>query len=177
MLQAQIRRVFPDTLKIDLIERKPVALAGLKETIHVVDKDGIILDRYSSKYGEFDLPLVRGLKSGVGRSVDELNRQRMSLFMRAMKDLDRQEKKYSQLISEADVSDEQNLVVIPMDDTVRIFLGHEDFLKRFSTHMNKLAIYQEMREKYGGIDSIDLRYEKQIVYQPVDVAQSSESQN
>src|SRR5207245_577569 len=91
-------------------------------------------------------------------------------FLRAMKELDSEGDQYVRLISEADVSDEQNLVIIPMDDTVRIQLGHQDFLKRFRVHMERASIYKEMKEKYGGIDSIDLRYEKQIVYQPLNGA-------
>lgn len=167
VLQAQVRRVLPGTLKIDLLERQPAALAGVKDSIHVVDRDGVLLDRYSPRYGKFDLPLVKGLDAEPGRSVNEANRKRMSLFLRAMEELDSQGDQYTKFISEADVSDDQNLVIIPMDDTVRIQMGHQDFLKRFRIHQEKLSIYREMKEKYGGIDSIDLRYDKQIVYQPM----------
>ena len=68
-------------------------------------------------------------------------------------------------VSEVDVTDDQNLVVIPIDDTVRIQLGHSDYLKRYRTHMEKLSYYRDLMERFGDIESIDLRYEKQIVYQ------------
>lgn len=165
--RAQVRRVLPETLRIDLRERKPVALAGIEDTIHVVDAEGTILDRYAPKYGKFDLPIIKGLALESGPSSNDVNERRMSLFLRAMEELDSEGDQYTELISEADVTDEQNLVVIPMDDTVRILLGHQDFLRRFRAHLKKLALYREMQKKYGGIDTIDLRYEKQIVYQPL----------
>jgi cell division protein FtsQ len=167
VLHCQVRRVLPDMLIIDLQERQPAALAGIQDSIHVVDQEGKILDRYSARYGKFDLPLVKGLAWDDHGNTGEANHRRMILFLQAMADLDSQGDQFTRLISEADVSDDQDLIITPLDDTVRIHLGRQDFLKRFRIHQEKLSLYKDMKEKYGGIDSIDLRYEKQIVYQPM----------
>jgi cell division septal protein FtsQ len=173
VLRARIRRVLPDTLKIDIEERKPAALAGIRDTIYITDSEGALLDRYSAKYGKLDLPLLKGLEGDVGKPASDVNRRRMMLFLQAMKELDSENDQYTKLLSEVDLADDQNLVVVPMDDTVRIQLGDKDFLKRFRTHIEKLVYYREMKDRYGDIESIDLRYDKQIIYQPAIGAQAA----
>ena len=173
VLRARIRRVLPDTLKIEIEERKPIALAGIRDTIFVADNDGTLLDRYSAKYGKLDLPLLKGLSGEMGKPASDSNRRRMALFLQAMKELDSENDLYTKLLSEVDVTDAQNVVVVPMDDTVRIQLGDQDFLKRFRTHMEKQAYFRELKDRYGDIESIDLRYDKQIVYQPASGSQAA----
>jgi cell division protein FtsQ len=173
VLRARIRRVLPDTLKIDIEERKPVALAGIRDTIFIIDNEGTLLDRYSAKYGKQDLPLLKGLEGEVGKPASDANRRRMALFLQAMKELDSENNQYTKLLSEVDLADDQNLVVVPMDDTVRIQLGNQDFLKRFRKHIEKLSYYREMKDRYEDIESIDLRYDKQIIYQPASGTQAT----
>jgi cell division septal protein FtsQ len=177
VLHTRIRRVLPDTLKIDIEERKPVALAAIRDTIYITDSEGTLLDRYSAKYGKLDLPLLKGLEGDVGKPAGDADRRRMAIFLKAMQELDSENDQYTRQISEADAADDQNLVVVPMDDTVRIQLGHQDFLKRFRTHMERLNYYREMKDRYGDIESIDLRYDKQIIYQPVTGSQVAPEEN
>ena len=161
--QLQIRRILPDTLKINLIEREPVALALVDNGIYVVSRDGILLDRHAPRYGTFPYPLIRGLDLEAGSR--ELNNRRMNLFMNAMEKLDSAGMQLTENISEVDVSDLRNLVLIPRNETVKIYLGEEDFLARYQAHLKRLNAYRQVREKIGPLEAVDLRFKGQVVYQ------------
>ncbi len=161
--QARIRRVFPDTLKIDITEREPVALAMVDNSIYIVSRDGTLLDRYSNRYGSFPYPLVRGLAAEP--SSRESNYRRMMLFLGAMEKLDSGGGQLTKMISEVDVSDLRNLVVIPANETVKIYLGEEDFLLRYQSHLKRIHAFRQLKEKVGPLEAVDLRFKGQVVYQ------------
>jgi cell division protein FtsQ len=161
--QARVRRILPDTLKIDLVEREPMALAGVDNGIFVVSRDGTLLDRYSNRYGSFPYPLIRGLAAEPGGR--ETNYRRMLLFLSAMEKLDSTGAQLTKTISEVDVSDLRNLVVIPTNETVKIYLGEEDFLPRYQSHLKRINAFHQLKEKVGPLEAVDLRFKGQVVYQ------------
>ena len=68
---ATVGRTLPDTLKVEIRERVPLALAEV-ERLYLMDKDGGLIDLYGPRTAAFDLPIVRGLM-GVD---DEARRDR-----------------------------------------------------------------------------------------------------
>lgn len=165
ILHARIRRILPDTLKIDLTEREPIALAAVENSIYIVSRDGVVLDRYSSRYGQFSYPIIHGLETDAAGK--ESNKQRVALFLQAMEDLDSKGGSLSANISEVDLTDSHNLVIIPKDETVRILLGSEDFSKRYQTHLRRLNAFRQVKEKAGPLEAVDLRFNGQVIYQRV----------
>ncbi len=60
MADATVTRTLPDTLRVEIHERVPLALAEL-DRLYLMDADGGLIDIYGPRTGDFDLPIVRGL--------------------------------------------------------------------------------------------------------------------
>jgi hypothetical protein len=65
--EATVARMLPDTLRVEIREREPLALAEL-DRLYLMDGDGSLIDLYGPRTAGFDLPIVRGL---AGASGDE----------------------------------------------------------------------------------------------------------
>ena len=61
MADATVTRTLPDTLRVEVRERVPLALAEL-ERLYLMDGDGALIDIYGPRTAAFDLPIVRGLQ-------------------------------------------------------------------------------------------------------------------
>ena len=57
---ATVTRTLPDTLRVEIHERVPLALAEL-DRLYLMDAEGGLIDIYGPRTGAFDLPIVRGL--------------------------------------------------------------------------------------------------------------------
>jgi cell division protein FtsQ len=58
--EATVSRALPDTLRVDVRERVPLALAEV-ERLYLMDADGTLIDLFGPRTAGFDLPVVRGL--------------------------------------------------------------------------------------------------------------------
>ena len=68
---ARVSRRYPDTLVVDIVERKPAALWQDKQRLNLVDAEGVVLDRVPVSRMP-DLPLLIG--PGANAHASELNR-------------------------------------------------------------------------------------------------------
>jgi POTRA domain-containing FtsQ-type protein len=57
---ATVSRTLPDTLRVEIRERVPLALAEM-DRLYLMDGDGALIDIYGPRTAAFDLPIVRGL--------------------------------------------------------------------------------------------------------------------
>ncbi len=55
---ATVRKVYPDTIVVDVVERKPVALWQSKGEIHLISRDGFVISQAGPKH--MNLPQVVG---------------------------------------------------------------------------------------------------------------------
>lgn len=167
--RVEVRRVLPAQLIVEIDERQPAAILEIRGDLMIADNDGVLLDRYDEKYGKIDMPVFRGL---FGDSAEEYRRrkdensERVRAGFRLLADLESGSEGFAGRISEIDLSDPQNLRVLLIDDTAEIEIGGRDFLKRFRSFMNSMSKYQAVKEQYGEIASVDLRYDGQILYRP-----------
>ena len=53
-----VEKKLPDTLRIQIVERKPVALMRVGQRLQYVDEDGVALAEVSPAVGDADLPLI-----------------------------------------------------------------------------------------------------------------------
>ncbi len=58
--EATVSRALPDTLRVEVRERVPLALAEV-ERLYLMDADGTLIDLFGPRTAGFDLPVVRGL--------------------------------------------------------------------------------------------------------------------
>lgn len=158
--EATIRRKLPDSLLIHVIERQAVAVAAIDTELYVVDREGVILDRLSSKHASLDRPIVKGLKNVARENAREENAVRMGTYLRVLTELTR----YNPSISEIDVGTPNSVVVIPEGDPVPVHLGDKDFMARYGTFISQKELYDRLKEEYGIIESVDVSYDDKIIF-------------
>ncbi len=167
--RAEVRRVLPSEIVIQVRERVPAVIFELNGELMLADRTGILLDRYDSKYGKLDVPVFKGLAGNDPadyRTHQKENSARIVLGQNMLRELEAGSPAFVRNISEVDLSDPADVKLLLVDDTAEILLGDRDFLKRFQRLMSNLAQYRELQAQYQEIASVDLRYEGQIIYRP-----------
>lgn len=167
--RAEIRRILPSGLKIQVEERVPSTLVELGGSLMICDDEGILLALYGPAYGKLDVPVFKGLmgEDPAGyRLHQQENSHRVRLARTMLAELEGGSPALSRRVSEVDLSDRSNLRILLVDDTTEIFLGDRDFLKRMRSLLANMDSYLQLRERYGEIVSVDLRFDGQIIYRP-----------
>jgi len=159
---ASVMRFVPDRLRIQIQERTPIAFARVGSKIFLVDKAGVLMDLPAGRQRKFSFPVVLGMNLGEPRSTSAA---RMKLYNQLISQLDSSGSHYSQDLSEVDISDSDDVKAIVADPAgeVLVHLGSSDFLDRYKTYV---AHVQEWRQQFAKLESVDLRYNNQIVVNP-----------
>jgi cell division protein FtsQ len=169
ILSVEIRRILPSDLVVSVHERVPAAIIEMGSELMLADAEGVVLDRYDTKYGRLDVPVFKGVR---GEDVESYrlyqadNSARIRQGLRMLAEIEAGSPEESRRISEVDISDPDNLKVLLVDDTAEVFLGEKDYLKRFRALMDNMKKYEELKNQYSEIESIDLRMEGNIIYTP-----------
>ncbi len=174
--KVEIRRILPSDLAIYVQERTPLVILELRGELMLADEDGILLDKYDTRYGKLDVPVFKGLLGDNAegyRQYQEENSERVRLGLRMLAELESGSAEYTRSISEVDLSDKSNVRIMLVDDTAEIQFGDRDFLKRFSKFMANMNQYRELKVQYGEFASVDLRFDSQIAYRRRNVAGAS----
>jgi cell division protein FtsQ len=167
--RVEIRRILPSDLIIYVQERTPSAILEFHNELMIADQDGIMLDRYDPKYGKLDVPVFKGV---MGEDADSYslyqaeNSERIRRGLQMLSEIEAGSPRESKKISEVDISDPENLKVLLVDDTAEVFLGEKDYQKRFNALMENMKQYQDLKNQFSEIESIDLRVEGNIIYRP-----------
>ncbi len=165
----EIRRVLPSDLIIYIQERIPSVIIEFRSELMLADKDGIMLDRYDPKYGKLDVPVFKGVLGEDAESYrlyQEENSARIRQGLQMLAEIESGSPQETRKISEVDISDRENLKILLVDDTAEVYLGEKDYLKRFRSLMDNMKQYQELKNQYTEIESIDLRFDNNIIYRP-----------
>jgi cell division protein FtsQ len=165
----EIRRVLPSDLVIYVQERSPSVILEFHNELMVADQDGTMLGRYDPAFGKLDMPVFKGVRGEDFenyRLYQEENVARIQQGIAMLSEIDGGMPGYTKRISEVDISDPENLKIMLVDDTAEIYLGGDDFLKRFRTFINNMGEYQKLKNQFSEFASIDLRYKGEIVYRP-----------
>ena len=157
---ATVIRLLPDRLRVDLIERTPVAFVRMGSRISLIDRNGVVMELPRSR--KYSFPVIKGMNESEPLST---RAARMQMYSALMRELDSEGAHYSQDLSEVDLSDSEDAKVVVADPggAVLIHLGGSDFLRRYKIY---LAHLQEWRQQFQKVESVDLRYERQIVVNP-----------
>jgi cell division septal protein FtsQ len=167
--RVQIRRVLPSDLIIYVQERSPSVILEFRSELMLADSDGVMLDRYDPKYGHLDVPVFKGV---LGEDADsyrlyqEENSARIREGLHMLSEIESGFPRETRKISEVDISDPKNLKLMLVDDTAEVFLGGKDYQKRFRALIENMGQYRELKDQYTEIESIDLRFDGNIIYRP-----------
>jgi cell division protein FtsQ len=161
---AALRRVLPGTVDVVITEREPIGIGRIGGALYLLDHQGGIIDEFGPHHAEFDLPLIDGLAapartSDVGPMVDEA---RASLASRVLLSL-RGRPELARRVSQIDVTDVRDAVIILKNDTALIRIGDDQFAERLQSYLDLVAA---LREKVPLIDYVDLRFGERVYVRP-----------
>lgn len=158
---AALRRVLPATVEVTVRERRPIAIGRIGSALYLVDAHGVVVDEYGPAHADFNLPIVDGLAAPRGRDglVDEARAAlaaRLIAALGAQPDLARR-------VSQVDVSDPHDAVVMLEGDRALLHVGEEDFVERLQQY---LELGDALRERVADIDYVDLRFAERLYVRP-----------
>jgi len=159
---ASVMRFVPNRLKIQIQERKPVAFARVGSKVFLVDVAGVLVDLPLGHKKKYSFPVILGMNLGEPRSTSAA---RMKVYNRLISQLDSGGARYSQDLSEVDISDADDVKVLVGDPRgeVLVHLGSSGYRDRYKIYV---AHVQEWRQQFSRLESVDLRYDNQIVVNP-----------
>ncbi len=161
---ATVMRLLPDRLRIEVKERTPVAFVQVGSRVGLIDAAGVVMEMPAGKQAHYSFPVIAGMQEAEPIST---RAARMRLYAALVHDLDSEGGGYSSALSEVDLSDPEDVKIIVPDSegAVLIHMGSSQFLRRYKTFIAHLS---EWRQQVPGrkLDSVDLRYEGQIIVNP-----------
>jgi cell division protein FtsQ len=157
---ASVMRFVPNRLQVEIHERTPVAFARVGPRISLIDAGGTLME-LPPKH-KYSFPVILGMNPGEPLST---RAPRMKAYNELVEDLDSGGAHYSQDLSEVDLSDLENLKVRVNDSAgdVLVELGSSDYLKRYKTYVSHV---QEWRQQFQKLESVNLRYDNQVIVNP-----------
>jgi cell division protein FtsQ len=158
---AGLRRLLPSTIEVVIRERQPIAIGRLRSELYLVDATGHVIDEYGPGYAQFDLPIVDGLVTpNAGEPL--VDDQRIDLANRVIVALRRHEAFYKR-VSQIDVSNPRDAVVLLDDDRALLHLGSDQFVERLQSYVD---IASALREQVPEMEYVDLRYDSKVFVRP-----------
>ncbi|MCC6991099.1 MAG: FtsQ-type POTRA domain-containing protein [Acidobacteria bacterium] len=159
---AIVRRVLPNTLDVLVRERTPMGVARLGRDLYLVDATGVVIDEYGPGYADLDLPVIDGLGPPPGEGAPVMDERRTQLVARLLADVAPHEQLAAR-VSQIDVRDARDAVVLLDGDTVLLRLGDRDFATRLQDYLD---VATALKDRVTPIDTVDLRFGERMYVRP-----------
>ena len=159
---AALRRLLPSTVEVVIRERHPLALARLGSNLYLIDDEGLVIDEYGPNYAQLDLPIVDGLTSGPPTSGPTIDPTRAYLAARVVAALGPRPD-LLQRVSQLDVSNPHDAVVLFDQDPAFVHVGEDDFLERLQAYLD---LSDALRARVPDIEYADLRFADRVYVRP-----------
>ena len=170
---ATVMRLLPNTLRVTIEERVPVAFVRVGHDIELVDGEGVLLSMPPATLAarHYSFPVVTGLDPN---SPAQARAERMRLYSRFLGELDSGDTRLSPQLSEVDLADLDDVrAVVPAQGSdMLLHFGNTDFLDRFHAYQQHIA---EWRQQYPSLSAVDLRYDRQVVLKMAEAAAADEA--
>jgi cell division protein FtsQ len=162
---AAVERTLPDRIRVEVTERAPVAFLRTGNELQLVDASGALLERPLE--ASFHFPVVSGFDDTTPMAD---RKERMTLFVEFMKELELAHPGAGEQVSEVDFSDAQDVRAMLADlpglegqYPIWVHFGNSDFVNKYHLLTENLA---QWRASAGRVESVDLRFSKQVVVNP-----------
>ena len=169
--QASTARTLPSHIRVEVTERTPVAFLRTANELALIDEDGIILDRPLD--GDFRFPVVSGLDDAMPLPD---RATRMRLLVQFLKEIDLVRAGATEQVSEVQLSDAEDLRAtiaglpgLESDAPINVHFGESDFVNKYRLLVENIGPW---RASAGHVESVDLRFPRQVVVNPERVATS-----
>ena len=160
--QAALRRVLPSTIEISVAERRPFGIGRIGNQLYLTDRDGMVIDEFGPQYAEFDLPIIDGLVRAPKNGKAAIDPARAELAARVI-DAVSSDPAVARRLSQIDVSDRYDAIVMLDGDPALLHVGTEKFLERLQSY---LQVADRLRESVTEIDHVDLRFGERVFIRP-----------
>ena len=159
-----IRRVLPGTVDVAIAERQPVGIGRIGDALYLLDQRGDIIDEFGPDHAEFDFPIIDGLATAETREAGGLvvDTSRAALAMRLVAALHTRPDLASR-VSQIDVSDGRDAVVLLKGDTALVRVGDGQFVERLQSYLD---LAPALRREVPQIDYVDLRFGERVYVRP-----------
>ena len=160
--EAAIRRVLPGTVAVAISERQPMGIGRVGDNLYLIDDRGVIIDQFGPNYAEFDLPIIDGLAAPPRDNGPLIDEARAELAAHVLASLEARPN-LAKRVSEIDVSDARDAVLLLKGDTTLVRLGDEQFAERLQSY---LELAPALHERITAIDYVDLRFDERVYVRP-----------
>jgi len=159
VLDASVKRVLPDTVRISLRERSPGALAIIGGVAHLVDGSGFVIGPSGSASAD-DLPVLTGLDGFRDAALTAALRRGVGLVER----LRREAPQLADEISELDLSRQDRLPLRTVHPGPLLLLDPRQVERNVNPY---LRLRHEIERRSGALAYVDLRWADRISVMPV----------
>lgn len=156
--QVTLSRVLPATIVVDIVERTPMAIARLNQQLYLVDRTGTIVDDYHAEHHGLDLPIVDGLLQAPEDGDGALDPERVGVAARLLDDV-ATIRHLQQRLSQIDVTNPRDVVVMLDDDAAWLHLGEASFADRLQRYLD---LRPALVDRFGSIDYADLKFDERV---------------
>jgi cell division protein FtsQ len=153
-----LRRVLPSTVEVFVSERTPMGLCRIGNQVYLVDRFGVVIDEFGPRYAEFDLPIIDGLVRAPSSGEPALDERRADLAARVI-DAVAVRADLAQRISQIDVRNLHDAIVLLDGDPALLHLGEDRFLERLQSYVD---VATAVRERVPDVDYVDLRFDERM---------------
>jgi cell division septal protein FtsQ len=160
--EAALRRRLPSTIEVFVSERRPIGLCRIGGHLYLVDRSGTIIEEYGPPYAKLNLPIIDGALRTPPSRTPLIDERRTELAARVIDSL-ASSQQLSARLSQIDVSDLLDAVVLIDEDPALLHLGDQRFAERLQGYLD---LAPTLRETAPEIDSVDLRFEDRIYIRP-----------
>ena len=168
--EASVMRLLPNRIAVTIRERTPVAFAQIGSRISLIDANGVVMGLPADRKTKYSFPVIRGITeteplSSRAAAMKIYNRLVSELGVADGDNAAANSTNYLKQLSEVDLSDPENVKVTANDPggAMVVHLGAQDFLPRYKLYVAHIA---EWRQQFQNVQSVDLRYEGQVVVNP-----------
>jgi len=139
-----------------------MGIGRLGTAMYLIDPKGVIIDEYGPAYADVDLPIIDGIAASPqdgGSIVDVARAEFAGRVIGAFAVRPEIAKRVSQI----DVADLHDAVVILDGDAALLHLGDTEFAERLQQYID---LAPALHERLPGIDYVDLRFDERIYVRP-----------
>ena len=159
--RATVMRFLPDQIRVQVVERQPVAFVRQGQQIGLVDANGVLLTMPAAMMAQhhYSFPVVTGIEAHDSAAS---RKARMAVYQRLLSELDSSSQHLSEQISEIDLSDPEDARVMMPEQGADILahFGEDRFLERYQRYKQHVS---EWKQQYPKLVAVDLRYDQQVV--------------
>lgn len=159
---AAIRRVLPGTVDVLISEREPIGIARLGQVLYLIDREGNVVDEFGPNYAEFDLAIIDGVAEAGPQGGPVIDQARAAFAARLLTSL-QAHPDLSRRVSQVDVTDLRDGVVILDGDTTLVRVGDEQFAERLQSYVD---LAPALREQVPDMDYVDVRFGERVYVRP-----------